>query len=596
MGSHGHQWVIRLDGSVLPDRSLIGGKAWSVARMMSLGLPVPPAFVVTTEACKALLADGSFSSELQAQIFDGMADLEKRTGRSFGKGDRPLLVSVRSGAPVSMPGMMDTILNLGITPETEKALAVECGDVAFARDIHRRFFDLYAHIVLKTGVDDFPRDGDAESWNRQVAAAAGAPLPAAAPERLLAAVRAVFDSWNSRRAKRYREHHGIPHNLGTAVTVQAMVFGNLDDRSGTGVLFSRNPSTGDRKPFGEYLARAQGEDIVSGKFTPDTLDTMKSSVPAAYEALMASSAMLERENGDVQDIEFTVQKGELFLLQSRSAKRAPAAAIRIAIDMAREGAISEETALDRITPEQVRLILAPRLADGQSDNAKVIACGEGACPGVGRGIVVTSSDEAEARASTGEAVILARPTTSPDDVHGMLAAKAIITEAGGSTSHAAVVSRALGLPCVVGCGSGSLEFLSGRIVTVDGALGRIFEGALDVVTPDETSDERLTVLTRWAKARSRLIVHLPSEAPSEDLIDLNTVEGGEDLKRLPGLIRGYRGARGGAIASDEGIRAALQEKLEFVVGEPVLPLLIAAIRSQTKKAAGEMLAAETASS
>jgi pyruvate,orthophosphate dikinase len=596
MGSNRHQWVIRLDGSALPDRSLIGGKAWSVARMMSLGLPVPPAFVVTTEACKALLADGWFSAELEAQIFDGMADLEKRTGRSFGTGDRPLLVSVRSGAPVSMPGMMDTILNLGITPDTEKALAVECGDPVFAHDVHRRFFDLYAHIVLKAGAEDFSRDGNAESWDRHVLAATGSPLPATAPERLLAAVRAVFDSWNSRRATRYREHHGIPHDLGTAVTVQAMVFGNLDDCSGTGVLFSRNPSTGDLKPFGEYLARAQGEDIVSGKFTPNTLETMKTSVPAAYEALMASSTTLERENGDIQDIEFTVQNGELFLLQSRSAKRAPVAAIRIAVDMAREGAISEETALDRITPEQVRQILAPRLADGQSDNAKVIATGEGACPGVGRGIVVTSSGEAEARAKAGEAVILARPTTSPEDLHGMLAAKAIITEAGGSTSHAAVVSRALGLPCVVGCGSGSLEFLSGRIVTVDGALGRIFEGALDVVTPDETFDERLTVLTRWAKARSRLIVHRPSEAPSENLIDLNTVEGGEDPKRLPGLIRGYRGARGGAIASDEGIRAALQEKLEFVVGEPVLPLLIAAIRSQTENTTGEMLAAETANS
>ena len=596
MGSHGHQWVIRLDGSVLPDRSLIGGKAWSVARMMSLGLPVPPAFVVTTEACKAFLADGSFSAELQAQIADGMADLEKRTGRSFGRGDRPLLVSVRSGAPVSMPGMMDTILNLGITPDTEMALAVECGDPAFACDVHRRFFDLYAHIVLKAGVVDFAKDGNAESWNGQVVVATGSPLPVTASERLLAAVRAVFDSWNSRRATRYREHHGIPHDLGTAVTVQAMVFGNLDNRSGTGVLFSRNPSTGDLRPFGEYLACAQGEDIVSGKFTPDTLETMKTKVPAAYELLMASSVTLERENGDVQDIEFTVQNGELFLLQSRSAKRAPAAAIRIAVDMAREGAISEETALDRITPEQVRLILAPRLADGQSNNAKVLASGEGACPGVGRGIVVTSCNEAEARAKAGEAVILARPTTSPEDVHGMLAAKAIITEAGGSTSHAAVVSRALGLPCVVGCGPGSLESLSGRIVTVDGALGRIFEGALDVVIPDETLDERLTVLSQWAKAKSRLTIYRPSEAPLENVIDLNTVEGGEDPNQLPHLIRGYRGARGGAIASDEGIRAALQEKLEFVVGEPVLALVIAAIRSQTTAAAREVRAAETAHS
>lgn len=596
MSGNLHRWVVRLDGSTLPDRSLIGGKAWSIARMMSLGLPVPPAFVVTTEACKAALSGEALPAGLEQEILNGVSDLEQRTGRSFGKGKRPLLVSVRSGAPVSMPGMMDTILNLGITSDTEQSLAAECGDPAFARDVHHRFFDLYAHIVLKAGIENFPKDGNANIWNAQVAAACGSPLPDSAVERLLAAVRAVFNSWDSRRARRYREHHGIAHDLGTAVTVQAMVFGNLGDRSGTGVLFSRNPLTGDPKPFGEYLARAQGEDVVSGRFTPDALDTMKTSVPAAYDALMASSDALERENGDVQDIEFTVQNGELFLLQSRPAKRAPAAAVRIAVDMAREGAISQETALDRVTPEQIRLILAPRLVDGQSDSAKVIASGEGACPGVGRGVVVTSSDEAEARAKTGEAVILARPTTSPEDVHGMLAARAIITETGGSTSHAAVVSRALGLPCVVGCGAGNLATLSGRAVTVDGALGRIFEGLLEVVVPDEASDERLALLTRWARARSNLIVHRPAEAPSGRIVDLNTVEGGEDPEKLPGLIRGYRGARGGAIASDDGIRAALREKLEFVVGEPVLPLLIAAIRLQTNTPDDETPTSEAADS
>ena len=580
MTNPSQRWITQLDGSDLPDKALIGGKAWSIARMMSLGLPVPPAFVITTEACRAFLRDGAIPAGLPEEMATAIACLEQRTGRTFGHGTKPLLISVRSGAPVSMPGMMDTILNLGITQQTEAALVAECGDLRFVRDVHRRFHELYSHIVLKANIDSFPPEGDAASWDRQIADATGAGLPDTAYARLMAAVGAVFESWNSRRAKRYREHHGIAHHLGTAVTIQAMVFGNRDDNSGTGVVFSRNPLTGDRTPFGEYLARAQGEDVVSGKFTPNVLSTMQLRVPNAYQGLMAACVTLERENGDIQDIEFTVQNGELYLLQSRAAKRAPAAAVRIAVDMVREGMIDEVTALDRVTAEQVRLLLAPRLAEGQAAQAQILASGEGACPGVGAGVIVTSSDEAETRAKAGEAVVLARPTTSPEDVHGMLVAKAVITETGGSTSHAAVVSRALGLPCVVGCGVAKLDGMGGRMVTVDGALGRIFAGQLKVVRPDETADPQLTEIAQWAARHSPLKVYRPSEAPSGHVIDLNAIDGGEDPKRLPALIRGYDGARGGAIASEEGVRAAVAEKLHFVVGEPVLPLLLAAVRAK----------------
>jgi pyruvate, orthophosphate dikinase len=579
MGQQSSRWIVWIDGSELPDMSLIGGKAWSIARMMSLGLPVPPAFAITTAACKAFLQDRALPPGLDEEIQQGMAHLEACTGRRFGGGERPLLVSVRSGAPVSMPGMMDTVLNLGITPQTETALAAECGDPRFAHDVHRRFLDLYTQVVLKAGPLQLERNGDAATWDRQITIATGSPLPENAHDRLLAAVRAVFESWNSRRARRYREHHGISNDLGTAVTVQAMVFGNLDDLSGTGVLFSRNPLSGDAEPFGQYLGRAQGEDVVSGKFTPDTLASMKKAVPEAHAALMGCSAILEKENGDAQDIEFTVQSGKLYLLQSRAAKRAPAAAVRIAVDMAREGLISKESALRRVTPEQIRSLLAPRLANGTADRAKVLATGEAACPGVGRGVVVTNSDEAELRSRSGEAVILARPTTSPEDVHGMLAAKAVITGIGGSTSHAAVVSRALGVPCVVGCGAATVEQLASMAVTVEGTLGKVFDGALDVEMPDDSKDAALSLLGEWARERSPITIYRPCDAPAGRIVDLATVKGGEDPEQLAELIRGYEGARGGAIASEGGVRAALRERLSFIVGEPVLALLVAAIHA-----------------
>ncbi|MBX9608984.1 MAG: pyruvate, phosphate dikinase [Gammaproteobacteria bacterium] len=570
-------YLLALDGATLPPRELIGGKAWSVARMLSLGLPVPPAVVITTDACRAYLETGSVPAELAAELDAAVAWLEQATGRQFG-GARPLLVSVRSGAAISMPGMMDTVLNLGVNDATEAALAAESGDAGFARDTHRRFLELYANIVLKaTLAEDTPND---PASLRAAIAAQGDAVPEDPRAQLLAAVNAVFDSWNSRRARRYRQHHGIPDSLGTAVTVQAMVFGNLDDRSGTGVLFSRNPLTGDLAPYGEYLHRAQGEDVVSGKFTPEPLSALEASAPEVHAQLMKAAATLEAENADVQDIEFTVQQGKLFLLQTRSAKRAPQAAVRFAVDMVDEGRIDAATALSRVQAEQIRTLLKPRLAAGATDGATVLGQGEPACQGVGSGVVVGDSDTAEARAAAGEAVVLARATTSPEDVHGMIAAHAVITEQGGATSHAAVVSRALGVPCIVGCGAGALAALTGQVVTVDANEGRIYAGALPVVTPDESDDPRLAKLTAWAEAASPITVLREGAPEAAQAFDLGAVEGGEDVEKLPALLTGQTIARGGAIESDAGVAAALAAGVRTIVARHPLPVMLAAIHAK----------------
>ncbi|MGQ0700727.1 MAG: pyruvate, phosphate dikinase [Panacagrimonas sp.] len=497
------KWTLALGAGAAPEKSLIGGKAWSLARMTALDLPVPPAFVVTTRACVHYLEHGLEPPELAAELAAGIAWLEAWTDRRFGAGPRPLLISVRSGAAISMPGMMDTVLNLGTNDLTEAALAGECGDVAFARDTHRRFLELYSSIVLRAASPELDRDASPAQWRAQIASVAGTPVPQTAFEQLQAAVRAVFESWNSRRAKRYRQHNNIADDLGTAVTVQAMVFGNLDERSGTGVLFTRNPLDGSPEPFGEYLPRAQGEDVVSGKFTPRPLEEMRRFAPDALSQLLDSARRLEIEHGDVQDIEFTVERGKLWLLQSRAAKRAAPAALRIAVDLVNESRIDIATALGRVTPEQLAALTNPCLRDPDNGGVAPLASGEGACPGVGIGVVVTDSDEAERRAAAGEAVVLARQTTSPEDLHGMIAATAIITEHGGSTSHAAVVSRSLGRPCVVGCGAGALAGLSGRTVTVDGQAGRIHDGALAVTRPDEGGNPRLAQFMAWKRAASQ---------------------------------------------------------------------------------------------
>ena len=582
-------WTLRLGEGPLPDKMLIGGKAWSIARMVDLGLPVPPAFVITTRACAAYQA-GGFPAGLEDEIAAGIAWLEAQTGRTYGRGPNPLLVSVRSGAPISMPGMMDTILNMGITDATAAALADETGDAAFAHDTHRRFFDLYGHIVMKADVDPLdPAKGPAD-WAATLEQATGETIPADPVARLHGAVRAVFESWNSRRAKRYRQHHGIPDDLGTAVTVQAMVFGNLSDTSGTGVMFSRNPVTGEPVPYGEYLARAQGEDVVSGRFTPRPLDAMRDSVPNAHAELLRASETLEQANGDVQDIEFTVQNGRLYLLQSRAAKRAPAAAVRFAVDMVAEGMIDAKTALDRVTPDQVRSLLAPRLAEGEAAAATLLAQGEAACPGIGIGLVVTDTDEAERLAAAGTAVILSRATTSPEDLHGMIVARAVVTEHGGSTSHAAVVSRALGVPCITGCGEGSVTRLAGQTVTVDGSTGRIYAGALKAEAPSEESDTRLSALKAMAEAASPIRVLPAGTDAGAPVIDLNTTPGGEDAANLPRLLAGAVAATGGALATDAGMAAAIAARVKTVIGSPTLPLLLSAARAGAPSASPEEIA------
>lgn len=579
--------TVILDGSTVPDRHLVGGKAWSIAHMMHLGLRVPPAFVVTAPMNAKYQAEGKLWPALVDEIREGIAHLERSSGRSFGGRSHPLLVSVRSGAAVSMPGMMDTVLNLGMNDQVEVALAQECQDAMFASDTHRRFLQLFSSVVLGTEVHEGAR-ANPQMIARQLRAD-GRPVPEEPFEQLLSAVEAVFQSWNSRRARRYREHHNIPHDLGTAVTIQAMVFGNLNQRSGTGVLFSRNPLTGERVPYGEFLRKAQGEDVVSGKMTPQPLDAMKQDMGSVHAELLRASALLEATAGEVQDIEFTVEDGTLFILQSRAAKLAPLAATRTAVDFVAEGRVKADVALKRVSSGRLRQLLAPTLAV-ETTPVEALARGEGACPGVGIGLVVTDADAAEERIRKGERVVLARPTTSPNDLHGMIGAAAVITEEGGSTSHAAVVSRALGVPCVVGCGTGSLASIAGQVVTVDGQGGAVFSGELPVQRPDERQDVVLKQLLAWAAELSPLKVLPLSHAEAESALDLSRDEEACDeatidaaLERLL-KVTPARGAKGGAISSDAGVRAALRHGLQFIAAEPVLPPLVAAVHVRLETA------------
>ena len=577
------RWIVQLDGSSLPDKSKIGGKGWSVAKMAALGLPVPPAFVITCAACVEYQKTGEFPSGLKEEISEGMAWLEDQTGRSFGRGSNPLLVAVRSGAPISMPGMMDTVLNLGISQETVPALEAEFDDKEFVHDTHRRFYELFGDIVLRCVPGEFKPEDNEAKWSELIEAASGAPMPQGCEERLQASIAAVFESWNGRRAKRYRSHHGISDDLGTAVVVQAMVFGNLNDASGTGVMFSRNPINGHPEPYGEFLMKAQGEDVVSGKFTPLPLAQMQGVLPDAYAALLKAAATLEEDSNDVQDIEFTIQDNMLYLLQTRSAKRAPEAALRIACDMLDEGLVDLEGALSMVTPDQVRSILAPRLAKSVADSATLLAEGVPACPGIGIGKIVCDSDTAEKSASNGEKVILARRTTSPDDLHGMIAAVGVITEMGGATSHAAVVGRSLGVPCVVGCGDGLLSKLEGQTVTVDGTTGKIYEGSLEIEMPDSRKVEGIRRLTDEADKISPIKVVRPQDI-SENPFDLSSVEGGDDIEKLPELLKGKRVVTGAGLHLPGGMAAAMDAGVECVVASPRLPLMLAALHHKASGA------------
>ncbi|RHW24712.1 pyruvate, phosphate dikinase [Nocardioides immobilis] len=479
--------VVRLDGTCTLGRTAIGGKAWSVNAMRALGLSVPPAVALTTGSCAAFYAaGGQLTDELWDEVRRGIEFLETETGRRFGGEHRPLLISVRSGAPVSMPGMMDTVLNLGLSRTAAEALVAETGDEAYVADTLDRFRRQYRETVLDNRLDP--------GLDKGLDQISGA-VPDDPWEQLAGAVTAVFGSWQSARARAYRESFGIADDLGTSVTLQAMVFGNLDDRSGTGVLFSRNPSTGEPVPFGEWLPRGQGEDVVSGRVTPLPLSALAGSHPEVHAELLRATAALEVAGGDVQDIEFTVEAGRLWLLQSRAAKRSAGAAVRIAVDLVDEGVLAPAQAVLRVTADQVRAVAGATAGSGVGDP---VAAGEAACPGFATGIAVTDPDEAEERADAGEDVVLVRATTSPDDFHGMLAAVGIVTEYGGATSHAAVVSREIGRPCVVGCGAGTLDRLAGHEVTVDGSTGRVWLGRL--VAQDATADRHLVRLAALVTA------------------------------------------------------------------------------------------------
>lgn len=456
--------ILALAPDLIPDPSVLGGKAASLVRMLQLGLAVPPAFVVPAQVCRDRAAGDGLPPGLGPALRAAIGDLERATGRRFG-GAPPLLVSVRSGAAVSMPGMMDTLLNIGLDSSAEAALAAETGDRHFASTL-------------------------AEALARQFADLIG-PLPADPQEQLEAAVLAVLDSWHGRRARRYREAHGIPHTLGTAVTVQAMVFGNRCARSGTGVLFTRNPVDGTPAPYGEWLSGAQGEAIVAGHCTPEPLATLADTLPDVHARLLAAGRLLETESRDCQDIEFTVDGGTLFLLQSRTAKRAPAAAVRIAVDLAGEGLISRSEAIARVTVAQLELLARPVL--NVPPGLAPVGQGIAASPGAGVGQGVTDGDSLIA---LGRPAILLRPTTSPEDVPAMMEAAAVVTAEGGATSHAAVVGRALGKPVVTGCGSGILA-LAGRPLTVCGSSGRVFEGQFPLAPPAPGPD--LRTYRRWAE-------------------------------------------------------------------------------------------------
>lgn len=479
--------VVLLDGTTGLPRNVLGNKGHGIDAMRKLGLPVPPAFAITTEVCGRFFADPEHTVDaIWDAVLEKVRWLEGQTSRTFGRGPRPLLVSVRSGAAQSMPGMLDTVLNLGINDAVEEALAA-LSRPQFARDTRARFRGMYRRIVM----------GGDES----------AIVPDDPLVQLRGAIEAVFSSWNSPRAIAYRRHHGIDDLLGTAVVVQAMVFGNLGRDSGTGVLFSRNPMTGASDPFGEWLSGGQGEDVVSGTFDVDPIEALRAEQPAVYEQLMAVARTLEQLERDVQDIEFTVESGTLWLLQTRAAKRSAQAAVRLALQLRHEGLIDDPDVVRRVTTGHIETLLLPSLQPETRLGARLLANGLPACPGIASGTAYTDIDAALDAADEGEDVILVRTSTSPDDVHGMLAARGIVTEVGGATSHAAVVSREIGTPAVVGCGSGVAAALRGKSITVDGAEGEVREGILELTEWSEDDTPDLRELSDIARRLSPLRAH-----------------------------------------------------------------------------------------
>jgi pyruvate,orthophosphate dikinase len=554
------QWVYGFGGGSADGdasmKNLLGGKGANLAEMSSLGLPVPPGFTITTEACVHYYSNGqNYPDGLHDQVAAGLAKVETVVGKTFGDASNPLLVSVRSGARASMPGMMDTVLNLGLNDETVEGLAKLSGDRRFAFDSYRRFITMYSNVVLGLSHDDFEEvlddhkdrlgvtvdtDLKASDWEKVVAEyktvverELGQPFPQDPHEQLWGAVSAVFASWMNDRAKFYRRMHDIPESWGTAVNIQSMVFGNMGETSATGVAFTRNPSTGEARLYGEFLINAQGEDVVAGIRTPqsltrygreemgETAPSMEEAMPEVFGQFVDVVGKLESHYRDMQDIEFTVEQGRLWMLQTRNGKRTAKSALKVAVDLAAEGVITQEEAISRVEPSALDQLLHPTL---DPDAARtVVAAGLPASPGAATGKICFDADEAERLNQLGDAVILVREETSPEDIHGMHAARGIVTARGGMTSHAAVVARGMGRPCVSGAGEVSIDekaqtftargrtFKAGEIITIDGSKGEVLDGAVDMIEPELTGD--FQTLMAWADQVRRLRVRANAETP-----------------------------------------------------------------------------------
>lgn len=527
-------------------KNLLGGKGANLAEMTRIGLPVPPGIIVTTEACTAFYRQGGqFPEGLEEQIRDGIRHLEQIMEKEFGDVTDPLLVSVRSGAPVSMPGMMDTILNLGLNDASVRGLAEKTGNERFAYDCYRRFIQMFGNVAMKVPSDDFEQAltelkaakgvhldtdltaADLEDLVQQFKAIyhehVGQDFPQNPYVQLLASVHAVLASWNNERAKVYRRLNKIPDDLGTAVNIQTMVFGNMGSTSGTGVAFTRNPATGENVLYGEYLMNAQGEDVVAGIRTPKPIAHLKDEIPGVYHEFYRAAELLEEHYRDLQDIEFTVQEGKLYILQTRSGKRTAAAAVKTAVDLVQEGKISRQEALLRVDPAQLVQLMHRRI-DPEA-KIEVLATGLPASPGAATGKVVFTADEAEIRGNNGEAVILVRTETTPDDIHGLIPARGVLTSRGGMTSHAAVVARGMGKPAVCGCeaikidAENELFSVDNRtvkkddIITIDGATGHVILGAAPMIEPELTGD--FETILAWADEVRTLGVRANADYPRD---------------------------------------------------------------------------------
>jgi len=525
-------------------RSLLGGKGADLAEMTIIGLPVPPGITITTEACKEYATAGRrLPDGLEEEVIEKLKSIEAKTGRIFGSPTNPLLVSVRSGAPISMPGMMDTVLNLGLNDQTVKGLIAQTGSERFAYDAYRRLVQMFGKVVLGVKHEEFEKildkskarlgvrfdiELDAEAlkeivkeYKALIKAETGRDFPDDSLEQLRLAVAAVFDSWNTPRAIVYRRVNKIPEDLGTAVNIQTMVFGNTGPNSGTGVAFTRNPSTGEKKLYGEYLMNAQGEDVVAGIRTPKPVDQLAVEAAKMYAELDRICRLLEQHYKEMQDIEFTMQDGRFYMLQTRTGKRTAQAAVKIAVDMVKEGLITKETAIFRVQPSQLDQLLHRRIdPDAKID---VIAKGLPASPGAASGIVIFDVDEADRRGTTGEKVILVRNETTPEDIHGMVAAQGVLTSRGGMTSHAAVVARGMGKPCVAGCEDIKIDFghdmfsvgdvvvRKGDVITIDGAAGQVIMGTVPMIDPELSPEIR--ELLGWADEIRTLGVRANADTP-----------------------------------------------------------------------------------